>query len=142
MENEHVISGLLRKRAELAGELIAIDARAEQLRADLAALDGALRVFDPSIVPANIKPKRFQTQTTPLPHGHPSRMMMDILRKAAKPMTAREIADALAEQCGLAPMPPDKHKALLTKVRNMLARQDGRTVAREERADGAVWRVV
>lgn len=66
---------------------------------------------------------------------------MDILRKAAKPMTACEIADAMAEQCGLAPMPPEKHKALLTKVRNMLARQDGRTVAREEQLDGAVWRV-
>jgi hypothetical protein len=127
----------------LAGELIAIDARAEQLRADLVALDGALRVFDPSIVPANIKPKRHQpVPTTPLPHGHPSRMMMDILRKAAKPMTAREVADAMAEQCGLAPMPPDKHKALLTKVRNMLARQNGRTVAGEPRGDVTYWRVI
>lgn len=140
MENEHVISGLMRKRAELAGELIAIEARAEKLRADLAALDGAIRVFDPSAVPTSIKPKRFQTPTTPLPHGHPSRMMMDILRTAPEPMTARQIADELARRCGLTDLSPAKHKTLMTKVRNMLARQNGRTVIGEQRGDTTYWR--
>jgi hypothetical protein len=65
----------------------------------------------------------------------------NILRCAPEPMTARQIADALAERCGLSDLSPAKHKALMTKVRNMLALQDGRTVTGDATEHGKLWRV-
>ena len=49
MENEHVISGLIRKRAEIAGQ---IESLQTQLRAAVVALDNVeatLRLFAPDI---------------------------------------------------------------------------------------------
>lgn len=97
-----VLPGLIRKRAELARDLILAESKADELRAALAAIDDAIRVFDPTSIPASIKPKRARTPVTPLPYGHPSRMMLDILRTALEPMTARQIAEELARRCGLA----------------------------------------
>ena len=52
----HVISALRSKRAELSGELIATEKRILQLRADIDSLDGAIRVFDPTAEPHEIRP--------------------------------------------------------------------------------------
>jgi hypothetical protein len=142
MADIHVISALVSKRAELSGELIAAERRIEQLRSDLAHIDGAIRVFDPSAVPTKIKPRRpLAVPLTSLPHGQASRVILDILRHAAAPMTAAQIADAFADKVGMGAVAQPQRKALLTKVRNMLARQAGRALVREERKDGAVWRV-
>lgn len=56
MADPHVISALRSKRAELSGELIAAEKRIVQLRADIANLDGAIRVFDPAAAPDKIRP--------------------------------------------------------------------------------------
>jgi hypothetical protein len=142
MADTHVISALVSKRAELSGELIAAEKRIEKLRADLEHIDGAIRVFDPAAVPVKIRPRKpLSVPLTSLPHGQASRFILGILREATEPMTARQIADTLAERCGIAEPSPSQQKAMLTKVRNMLARQDGRGLIREERKDGAVWRV-
>lgn len=138
-----VINGLVAKRAELSGELLAAEKRIAQLRADLDSIDGAIRVFDPSAVPAKIKPRRpLAVPLTSLPHGQASRFILGILRDVTEPMTARQIADVLAERCGMTSPSQSQQKAMLTKVRNMLARQDGRAVVSEQRGNAAYWRVV
>jgi hypothetical protein len=142
MAETHVISALVSKRAELSGELAAAERRIEKLRADLEHIDGAIRVFDPTAVPVKIKPRRpLAVPLTSLPHGQASRFILGILRDATEPMTAIAIATALADRCGMEGASAAQRKGLVTKVRNMLARQDGRAVIREERKDGAVWRV-
>ena len=52
------ISALSRKRAELAGEIIARAAALDQLRADLAHLDAAIRIMCPDAEPELIRPKK------------------------------------------------------------------------------------
>ena len=49
MENEHVLSALTKKRAELAGEIRAIEKRGIQVTRDLEHLDNTLLLFDATI---------------------------------------------------------------------------------------------
>ena len=49
MENEHVISGLIRKRAELAGEIDALEGLMREKLIQLDHIDAAIRIFDPSV---------------------------------------------------------------------------------------------
>ncbi len=46
MRNEHVLGGLLRKRAELAGELKAAQARVQQLIVDIDAVEATMGVAE------------------------------------------------------------------------------------------------
>ena len=52
------ISALARKRAELAGEIIAREAALDQLRADLVHLDAAIRIMCPEAEPELIRPRK------------------------------------------------------------------------------------
>ena len=92
MADPHVISALREKRAELSGELIAAEKRIVQLRADISSLDGAIRVFDPTAEPDKIRPILRRKKPTLIPRGQCSRAVLDMLRHADSPMTAREIA--------------------------------------------------
>ena len=56
------LSALIRKRAELAGEIEATSAQLAQMRANLVHLDAVLRLLDPDAVPAEIAPKRQVTR--------------------------------------------------------------------------------
>jgi hypothetical protein len=141
MEPNHVAIVLTTKRAELAGELIAAENRIVQLRADLENLDGAIRVFDPLASPADGKPKFTRLRLTPLPHGQASRQIMDILRTSRTPLISSEIADRLSAKCGMTNPTPAQRKAMVVKVRNMLARADGKTVVGEWRGKVKVWRL-
>ena len=47
--NDHVISGLTRRRRELAGDILELLAKVDVLANDLDTLDRALRLFDPDI---------------------------------------------------------------------------------------------
>src|SRR5947209_7329707 len=96
MADPHVISALRNKRAELSGELIAAEQRIVQLRADIASLDGAIRVFDLSAAPDKIRPVLRRKKPTLIPRGQCSRAVLDMLRSADAPMTAREIAAQIA----------------------------------------------
>jgi len=139
MADPHVISALRAKRAELSGELIAAETRIVQLRADITSLDGAIRVFDPTAAPDKIRPILRRKKPTLIPRGQCSRAVLDMLRHADSPMTAREIAAQLAARYQLNASNVDAMKALIAKVRNTLARQKG--LASEMRGDAKAWLV-
>ena len=58
MAELHVIGGLRNKRAELAGVLRRLEQQLVQQRADLPHVDAAMRLFDPDILPNDIRPKQ------------------------------------------------------------------------------------
>ena len=139
MADPHVISALRQKRAELSGELIAAEKRILQLRDDIASLDRTIRMFDPTAEPHTIRPILRRKKPTLIPRGQCSRAVLDILRRADAPMTAREIAVHLAERYQMDASNTDAMKALVSKVRNILARQNG--LLGEMRGEAKVWKV-
>ena len=139
MADPHVISALKAKRAELSGELIAAEKRILQLRDDIASLDRTIRLFDPTAEPHAIRPILRRKKPTLIPRGQCSRAVLEMLRHADEPMTAREIAAQLAARYQIDASNADAMKALVGKVRNILARQKG--LGSELRGDTKAWRV-
>ncbi|MBV9814027.1 MAG: hypothetical protein JO326_14860 [Acetobacteraceae bacterium] len=117
MEHEHVVSGLLRKRAELAGELEALQARAGELIASLDGLDTAIRLFAPDAELDAVGPKRPAVLHAAMP-GQTSRAVLEALRDAAQPFTTRELTLHAMAGRGL---DADDHALFLTVQKRALA---------------------
>ncbi len=96
----HVVTGLIEKRAELAGQLEHHQALVRQLLIDLDAVDATLRLFDPDIALEEIKPK-------PLPARHAAykgevvRLVLGTLREAKRPVTCAELTQHLMASRGM-----------------------------------------
>jgi hypothetical protein len=56
--HDHVVSGLIEKRRELAGIIDELQRQLDQHRADLTHIDGVLRVLAADLDPEMIRPKR------------------------------------------------------------------------------------
>lgn len=76
VENEHVLSGLIRKRAELAGEIDHLDA--------------SIRIFKPDIDLEAIKAKTVPPRHQALP-GEMIRGVLTVLRESKEPLTSHEV---------------------------------------------------
>jgi hypothetical protein len=85
-------AALIRKRAELAGEIERMHEALKRMIADLGSLDATLRLFDPGIRIEAIRPKAFRPSADWAKRGEVTRLVLDILRQAAEPMTTRGIA--------------------------------------------------
>src|SRR4051794_24316572 len=95
------ISALARKRVEVAAEIVEREQALDQLRADLAHLDGALRLLEPAYKPGAIRPKRRNTKHGRLfVMGELGRLCLDVLRAAAEPLSTMEIARAVMRTAG------------------------------------------
>jgi hypothetical protein len=81
MKNEHVISGLIAKRAELGGRIEFAQAELRQMLIDLDSLDATIRLFDPEIDLVEIKPKPLPARNQAF-RGEVSRIVLGTLRKA------------------------------------------------------------
>lgn len=130
MSEPSIPTALLDKRAELSSELHQVQQRVLQLRTDLDGVDHTIRLFDSAWVPSEHRKKPM------LPPGKLSGGVLDTLRTAQAPMTAREIATKIAADWHL-----EMNDRLLLAVRNILARKREGLVV-ERRDDGTlVWRV-
>ena len=100
MENEHALSALLRKRAELAGLFEHHQANARQLLIDIDSLDATIRMFAPDIDLAAVKPK-------PLPPRHAAykgevaRIVLGTLRDAKRPCSTQELTMHVMAERGM-----------------------------------------
>src|SRR5579872_4834857 len=102
MENEHVLSGLTRKRAEIAGQIEHTQDQLRKLVTNLDAIDAAIRIFDPSADVAAIAPKQYPPRHAAF-RGEMMRFVMGALRIAEKPVTTRDIALQVMKGRGLNP---------------------------------------
>ena len=91
MENEHVLSGLIRKRAEIAGELESAQARVRQLIIDVDNVDATIRLFAPDIDLAEIKPKPLPPRHAAF-QGEMTRIILGVLRETGLTLTTRDLA--------------------------------------------------
>ena len=142
MEHEHVLSGLARKRAELAGEADALRTRLAQITADLGHLDAAIRLFDPEYDLAAIRPKRQRLPDVARP-GEMSRFVLDALREATEPIPTPAIAARLIAERGLDARDRPLVRNLTKRVCMALRHQEQRGTVRSQQGPGrvALWTV-
>ena len=100
MEHEHVLSALVRKRAELAGETNALRERLTGIAADMDHLDATIRLFDPDFNLAAIRAKRPRSSDAARP-GEMSRFVLGVLREATEPIPTPAIAARMMAERGM-----------------------------------------
>ncbi len=142
MADEIAVAALVRKRAELAGRIDHARRELDGMLAGLAALDATLRLFDPEIRVESIRPKRHRPGNGQPSPGIETREVLAVLREAAGPLTAREIAFRLLAQAGR-----EADEAVLRRaaeaVGEALRRQRAKVMATCERGTGqaVTWRL-
>jgi hypothetical protein len=102
MENEHVLSGLVRKRAEIAGPIEHAQDSIRKLVMNLDAIDAAIRIFDPNADIGAIHPKQYPPRHAAF-RGEMMRHVMGCLRVSEKPITSRDVALVVMKARGLDP---------------------------------------
>jgi hypothetical protein len=100
MAEPHVLTGLIAKRSEIAGQIEHAQDKLRQLVIDLDHIDAAIHIFDPSIELLEIKarpvPPRHQAFK-----GEVTRIVLGALRNAKKPLTTAEVAQRVMAERGL-----------------------------------------
>ncbi len=97
---DYVVSGLVKRRAELAGQADALRARLAQIGTDLGHLDATIRLFAPDLDLGAVRPKRPRGPDT-AGRDEMSRAVLDVLREAAEPMTTAAVAAAVMAGRGI-----------------------------------------
>jgi hypothetical protein len=98
MAESHVVSGLLSKREEIAGQITTIQAEIGRLQGALTHLDNTIKLFSPQYDLRTIKGKRTYTKSKNFERGEAQRMTLDVLREFKRPLCSREIVDELLER--------------------------------------------
>ena len=123
---DHVVSGLIEKRRELAGIIDELQRQLDQRRADLTHIDGVLRVLATDLDPEAIKPKRAYRRNRYFARNELSRLCLSVLRTATgELLSTDEIACLVIEVKGF-----DGKDAIL---RAAIRDQTGSTVKRLHR---------
>jgi hypothetical protein len=122
------LSGLLRKRAEMAGQVEAMQAQLGALITDLSHIDAAIRVFRPDIDLADLPEKLAPAPFTGF-RGEIQRFLLDELRKANHPLSTFDLAKAIMRKRGLDP----SDRTVFT----LIARRTGYALAKLRKAGKA-----
>lgn len=142
---DQTLSGLLRKRAELAYEVEVTRTRWEDLGAALTAVDAAILVFDPAIRPSDMPARKrapiaADTSATPV-----QRFLLDLLRRSGKPVRTLQAAEAVMLDRGLDP----RNRVMATLIRKTCGDAFGRlrkaghvTGARYGSGSELEWRLI
>jgi hypothetical protein len=130
IRKDHIVSGLVAKRRELAGIIDELQRQLDQHRADLPHIDGTLRVLATDLDPETIRPKRAYRRNRYFARNELSRLCLGVLRTATgELLSTDEIAGRVIAAKGF-----DAGDAIL---RAAIREQVGSTVKRLHR-NGAI----
>ena len=139
--NDFAVSRLIAKRTELARIVAVLQKELDQYRADLAHIDGALRVLRADADPSTIQPRRRYKKTQYFGHNELSRLCMDTLRLAAEPLTAEEITLRIMTAKSLDARDASLRAAVRVQVGSVLKRLNRKQIAAPSgKGVGATWR--
>lgn len=139
----NVVSHLIAKRAEMAGEVEALQMRVRQMLIDLDALDSTIRVFQPDIDLEEVRPKALPPRHAGY-RGEVARAVMNILRTEKRPLGSRDIALRVMAERSL--NTADKHLVNTIKKRVGACLRHNRRRGLVRTAPGAgktaVWEII
>ena len=142
MSESHVVTGLVAKRAELAGRIEQCHRELERLVANVSYLDGSIKLFAPDYKLEGLRVKTHRQRNQYFHQGECQRLVLEILRDAEEPLSARQIAEALVERKALEATP-----AIIEQMRKnawgVLRRLAGNGVIRDTGTEGGskTWKV-
>ena len=139
---DYVLSGLVKRRSELAGEAENIRSRLAQIGADLGHLDAVIRQFDPDYDLGAIRAKRPRRPDVAR-RGERSRALLAVLREAKEPLDTAEVVRRIMARDGQDAGDQRTVVQLVKRVGTALGRQEKHGVVQSMRATGRVvtWRV-
>jgi len=107
MSQSHVLSGLIAKHEELAGQHNHHVAELTRLDEEIAAIGGAIRVFDPQFDMRTLGAKRYHIKKGPenfFKHNECYRLTLDALREAnGRSVSTTEVIEAIVKIKNLRP---------------------------------------
>jgi len=141
---ELTLSGLVRKRAELAGDIERTHEKLSKMIADLETVDKTISLFDVSYEARTIKPKAFRPPEDWANRGMMARGVINILRQATEPLTTRDIAIALMKQRALNTDDVKLVRTMTHRVGTALRARRDRGAAKSTQGPGQymLWEVV
>lgn len=135
----HVISGLIRRRREIAGDIVDLLAKVDVLSGDLDTIDDALKLFDPDIELDAIPALQRRPRPDWAVRGETVRAILTILRDQPKPMPTKALTRAVMSRRGI---DGDPDELQIKRVRKCLDRQRQRGTLIAEIVGGVLcWRV-
>lgn len=90
--NAFVVSGLVKRRAQLAGDIEKAHESLRRMVLDLENLDATILQFEPDFKVEAIRPKAFRPPKDWSNRGEMTRICLSILRQATEPLTTRDVA--------------------------------------------------
>lgn len=141
MENDPGIHALLRRRSEIAGSILHLDAQVAKLRADLKHLDASLEIM--GYVRLEALPVRKACTSGLFHRKELNRLVTALLRDNAEGAQASELAIAIARDKGWSVDEKPFMVALTDKVSRALSnlKTQGRTAFKDCEA-GYIWRLL
>lgn len=98
MAESHVVSGLVSKRAELAGLVQHYQVEIGRLTGDLNHIDATIKLFAPEFDLRTLRAKEHRERNQYFKPGECSRVALDILRESGGALTSRQIVDAVLKR--------------------------------------------
>jgi hypothetical protein len=138
------VSRLIAKRMELARIIAELERELDRHRADLAHIDGALRLLRAGMDPSLLRPRRRYRRTQYFGHNELSRLCMDTLRRArGEPITAKEITIWIMTAKNLEMRDESLFAAVRVQVGAVLKRLNRKQIAAPSgKGVGATWRLL
>lgn len=96
-----VVSGLVAKRAELAGQIQAAQQNIVAWHGALKHVDATIKLFSPETDLRAIRPRRHRKRNALFAHGELNRAVLEVLRDADKPLGSRALARHLIDVRGI-----------------------------------------
>jgi hypothetical protein len=115
--NRYALAALKERRSVIDGELRECRRRVRYLQEALGHLDATLSLFDPDGNPKAIRPKR-PRRVNHFGAGHLSRLLLDVIRKAERPLSSQEIVGTIVAQLGYG---PEAARDMGIRIRSSLA---------------------
>jgi hypothetical protein len=132
---------LVRLHADLGGRIQANKDEAARLADDMKAVEAVIKMFDPDYSVRAISARRRVTGNPWFKRGTLFRAAIDVLRKAAAPMTVAEIVDAMLAGKGIATTSPKQLAGLQAGVRCSLDNHAGKGVERVGEGSPMRWKL-
>lgn len=140
---DYVLTGLIKRRAELTGRIERSHADLRKMVDDLENLDQTIRQFAPDFQVETIRPKAFRPPSDWANRGQMSRIILSILRQASEPLTSRDIALELLVTRALDQSDVRLLRLMTRRVGMALRTQRDNGAVRSEQGPGqfVLWRV-